>query len=145
MRCLGRETLVVSNYDQLCRVPNRGQGAGATRPESTLGRRRVAPAPAGHGRCYAAESRPSASLAQMRIEVIWLRMRPRISNLKPWKVKIWPTSGMQRPEERREGKSVSVRVVLGGRRIIKKKPRRNMKANSNVAVPPRKKEQRHQQ
>src|SRR3546814_3564227 len=96
MRCLGRETLVVSNYDQLCRVPNRGQGAGATRPESTLGRRRVAPATAGHGRCYAAESRPSASLAQMRIEVIWLRMRPRISNLKPWKVKIWPTSGMQR-------------------------------------------------
>src|SRR3546814_5386429 len=41
MRCLGRETLVVSNYDQLCRVPNRGQGAGATRPESTLGRSRV--------------------------------------------------------------------------------------------------------
>src|SRR3546814_8481915 len=100
MRCLGRETLVVSNYDQLCRVPNRGQGAGATRPESTLGRSRVAPASAGHGRCYAAESRPSASLEQMRIEVIWLRMRPRISDLKPWTGKIRPTSGIDRKSTR---------------------------------------------
>src|SRR3546814_12879490 len=95
MRCLGRGTLVISNYDQLCRVPNRGQGAGATRPASTLGRSRVAPATAGHGRCYDAHSRHSASLAQLRIEAVWLRMRPWISNLKQWEVRIWATSGMK--------------------------------------------------
>src|SRR3546814_20187911 len=61
---------------------------------------------------------------------------PRITTITVPKDKIREVIG--RSEERREGKSVSVRVDLGGRRIIKKK-----KNNQNTTIRSYKKQYRY--
>src|SRR3546814_13111085 len=79
-----------------------------------------------------------AGIASFIISEGWKRMTPKSSQrvaplaASPSSRVATSSSSVRRSEERREGKRVSVRVDLGGRRIIKKKKRKSNQVLTNI-------------